>query len=68
MKNKLVANGFDRWLIAHDAKSRETIRAEFAAESEPQRLFGKARIWFRTEWECLRRQKYGEKSSPKILW
>jgi hypothetical protein len=68
MKNAFVANGFNRWSNARNAKARETIRAIFAGENQPRGWLDKVRLWFRTEWECLSRQDDGEKSSPKILW
>jgi len=68
MKNKSVADGYQRWSRAKNAKTRETIQAEFAGENQPVGFLGKFRLWFRTESEWLRRQNNGGKSSPKILW
>jgi hypothetical protein len=68
MKSKFVANGFARWKRAQDANFRKTMRAENAGESQNLGFLEKARLWFKTERECLRGKKCEEKSSPKILW
>ena len=68
MKLKFVANGFERWKQAQAANSRKIIRAEAADKSQTLSFLGKARLWFKTEWECLRGKKGEDKSSPKILW
>ena len=68
MKTRFVANGFERWSKARNAKTRETIHAKAADKNQNLGRFGKIQMWFKTELQCLRRQTSEEKSSPKILW
>jgi hypothetical protein len=68
MKSRFVANGFERWKQTQDAYSRKIIRTKAANKNQTLSLLEKARLWFKTEWECLREKKNEDKSSPKILW
>lgn len=48
--------------------SAKTLLAKKAGKKLPAGFYDGVRGWLKTEWECLRKSKSGEKSSPKILW
>jgi len=66
MKLKFVANGFERWKQVQDAGFRKTIRDETADGSRTLSILEEARLWFKTELGCGKKNE--NKSSPKILW